>query len=147
MVISGRFSRFAGTAVERDFVEAPSQMLEEWCWQPASLARMSKHYVTGEPIAQELVDKLIASKNANAGHLNCRQLLFGLFDQRIHGTPDPAWVDGTVPLADEYARLSLETMGIPATAETCMPASFGHLAGGYDAQCLLCVISLSIELF
>jgi thimet oligopeptidase len=78
--------------------------------------------------------QLIASKNANAGHLNSRQLVFGLFDQTIHGTPEPTWPDGAPPLAESFAQIQAEVMGIPATAGTCMPASFGHLAGGYDAQ-------------
>ena len=51
------------------------------------------------------VEKIIASKNANAGFFNKRQLVFGLFDQRIHGIPDPAWEDGKPPLAEEMAKL------------------------------------------
>ena len=51
------------------------------------------------------MEKIIASKNANAGFFNKRQLVFGLFDQRIHGIPDPAWEDGKPPLAEEMAKL------------------------------------------
>ena len=72
---------FAGTAVERDFVEAPSQMLENWCWCPEALARMSAHHETGAPIPQELVDALLRSRNANAGVFNMRQIVLGTFDQ------------------------------------------------------------------
>ena len=53
----------------------------------------------------EQVEKIIASKNANAGFFNKRQLVFGLFDQRIHGIPDPAWEDGKPPLAEEMSKL------------------------------------------
>lgn len=118
---------FAGTRVERDFVEAPSQMLENWCWQPKALARMSRHYESGEPIPEALMSALIRSRNANAGVLNMRQVTLATFDQAIHTSP-------AADTADVLSKLSAALMEIPATEGTNMAATFGHLAGGYDAQ-------------
>ena len=70
--------------MERDFVEAPSQMLENWCWEEASLRRMSAHYQDGSPIPDNLLKSLLASRKANAGIFNLRQILLGTFDQNIH---------------------------------------------------------------
>ncbi|PIK41798.1 putative thimet oligopeptidase-like [Apostichopus japonicus] len=121
------FPMFSGTRVERDFVEAPSQMLENWCWQSESLSRMSGHYKDGSQIPDEMVQKLVKAKNANAGVFNLRQILLGTFDQVIH----------TSEKADTYSiyrKLSDEILGIPATEGTNMCATFAHLADGYDAQ-------------
>jgi thimet oligopeptidase len=148
---------FAGTRVERDFVEAPSQcvsrprprppflhpppsflmqspllllarrMLENWCWQPAALKRMSGHHKTRAPIPEELLDALLASRNANSGLLNMRQITLASFDQAIH-TVDRA------DTAEVLAKLSDDLMTIPTTNGTNMGATFGHMGGGYDAQ-------------
>eukprot|EP00743_Colponemidia_sp_Colp-15_P005899 GILK01006341.1.p1 GENE.GILK01006341.1~~GILK01006341.1.p1 ORF type:complete len:710 (+),score=127.31 GILK01006341.1:222-2132(+) len=123
------FAKFAGTAVERDFVEAPSQMLENWCWQPESLQLLSGHYEDASlKLPVDMLNRLVASKEANAGILNKRQLLFGLLDQELHSGKTVA---STV---DILQRLHKEVMGIEMTPGTNFAASFGHLAGGYDAQ-------------
>ena len=79
-----KYARFHGTNVETDFVEAPSQMLENWCFDAAALRKLSKHYKTGEAIPAELVQAIVRSKNVNSGLLNLRQIFFGLFDMQMH---------------------------------------------------------------
>ncbi len=118
--------RFAGTSVERDFVEAPSQMLENWCWEVEPLERLSRHVETGESIPAALVEKLIAAKNANVGLLTCRQLFFGIFDQTIHSRR-------TSSTAEVLRELHTTVMRVPMTPGTNFAGSFGHMCG-YDAQ-------------
>ena len=98
---------FAGTRVERDFVEAPSQMLENWCWQPAALARMSAHHQTGEPIPDALMAALLASRNANSGILNMRQIVLASFDQAIHTSPSADTAAVLDRISAELLQLSL----------------------------------------
>lgn len=120
-------SYFAGTRVERDFVEAPSQMLERFCFRPEVLLRISKHVKTGEKMPSELVQKIVAAKEANVGLLSKRQFVFALYDQRLHS-------QGEADTASEFAWAMKEVLGIEATPDTNFGASFGHLAGGYSAR-------------
>ncbi|XP_065833930.1 thimet oligopeptidase-like [Oscarella lobularis] len=121
------YAMFSGTRVERDFVEAPSQMLENWCWEKESLARMSKHYKDGSSIPEEMMEKLVASRNANTGVHNARQITFGLFDQIIH-------TGGKCDVVDTFSKVQRDVFHVPASSGTSFPATFEHLAGGYDAQ-------------
>lgn len=122
-----KFSRFSGTSVERDFVEAPSQMLENWCWDKETLQTISKHYLTGESLPSETIDKMIAAKNVCSGLLNLRQIFLGIFDQTIHSRD-------SVNVVELWPQLYESITTIPCTPGTCQAASFGHMVGGYDAK-------------
>ncbi|KAK2705101.1 hypothetical protein QYM36_017217 [Artemia franciscana] len=121
------FKKFSGTRVERDFVEAPSQMLENWCWQEEPLKRMSGHYKTGEPLPSDLMATLRASRLANAAGFNLRQIILATFDQKVHTET----VTDTEKLFSDLYKTILDVETIPGTN---FAGTFNHLASGYPAQ-------------
>lgn len=121
-----KYGRFSGSSVARDFVEAPSQMLENWVWNPQVLAKLSAHYKDpSKTLPPELLQKMLAAKNVNSGLVNLRQLFFASIDQAYHAQPPK---DTTAV----YAKLMKEVSLIPMSAGTHPEASFGHLMG-YDS--------------
>jgi thimet oligopeptidase len=118
--------RFAGFDTEWDFVEAPSQIMEHWMWQPEVLQRFARHHETGEPIPDDLVERLVAARDLNIGLATMRQIFLGTFDLNLHATPDPVDIDAAT-------RDAYKLTGFPFFEGTHFGASFGHLMGGYDA--------------
>ncbi|MDH3247412.1 MAG: Zn-dependent oligopeptidase [Acidimicrobiia bacterium] len=117
--------RFSGTSVERDFVEAPSQIMEHWTWKPDVLQRFARHHETAEPIPEDLVDKLVAAKNLNIALMKLRQMTYGTLDMNLHGPNSDRDLDRALRDANTVSLL-------PTHEGTFFPASFGHLFG-YDA--------------
>jgi thimet oligopeptidase len=117
--------RFSGTSVERDFVEAPSQIMEHWTWKPDVLQRFARHHETGEPIPEDLVDRLVAAKNLNVALTKLRQMTYGTLDMKLHGPNSDRDLDKAL---EDASAISL----LPMHEGTFFPASFGHMFG-YDA--------------
>lgn len=127
VLTKARYATFSGTSVKTDYVEAPSQMLENWVWEEASLKRLSGHYLdTTKPLPKEQIDRLIAAKLVNSGLRYLRQLAFAKLDIDYHTSPS---VDSTAI----YAKHMKDVMLIPIQEGTQPQASFGHLMGGYDS--------------
>ena len=119
--------------VEWDAVELPSQFMENWCYDVATVydAGMAKHYETGEPLPRELFDKLCEQKTFQAGMGMCRQLFFGALDIELHHRYDPT---GEPSPFDVQQALSKDYTVIPPLPEDRFLCGFGHIfAGGYAA--------------
>jgi Zn-dependent oligopeptidase len=118
-----------GTAmpqVEEDFIEAVSQIMENWAWEPAILERIGRHVETGEPMPAALARRLAASRHVNLGVHYLRWFgMYAEFDVLVHG---PVAVD-----LDEALRRADALRGLPFVEGTFWPAAFGHIVGGYDA--------------
>ncbi|ELU36497.1 metallopeptidase MepB [Rhizoctonia solani AG-1 IA] len=128
-----RFGRFHGTSVARDFVEAPSQMLENWCWEPEVLKKMSSHYEKKEPLSDELIKKLIDSRYVNVGLFYLRQIFFGKFDIKVH-TQDTQGAKADHDYSTLWGKLREETSLVKSgSSATHGQATFAHITGGYDA--------------
>ena len=130
MLTEGRYESLCGTNVARDFVELPSQIMENWAYEPEFLQSFAKHYKTGETIPAELIEKISASRNYNAAYLQVRQLNFGILDM--------AWHDQKT-MSDkptvEFEKSVLSRMAVlPDVPGTAISTSITHLfSGGYAA--------------
>lgn len=153
------YSRFHGTNTVRDFVEAPSQMLENWCWTPSQLRSLSHHYShltpeyrkaweesagsgskqPPETIPDDLIDSIIKTKHVNDALANLRQLHFGTFDMRVHEPETHEETEKThySEIYNEMRHDICHLDGPEAFGEGYSwgngEATFGHLIGGYDA--------------
>jgi Zn-dependent oligopeptidase len=114
-------------ALRQDFGEAPSQMLENWMWEPSVLSRVSRHYATGKPLPDSLIRRMLALKHFRDGFTGTSQAFYSAYDLALHtsgSSVDP------LPL---WNRLARELTPLPDPEGSLGPASFGHLMGGYDA--------------
>ena len=124
------YNSLSGTSVSWDFVELPSQVLENWCYEKEALELFAKHYETGEVIPMEYVEKIKESASFHEGMQTLRQLSFGFLDMKWHGQ-DPSDISSVKDFEkDAFASTKL----YPDVEENCMSTAFGHIfQGGYSA--------------
>lgn len=124
------YNSLSGTSVSWDFVELPSQVLENWCYEKEALELFAKHYKTGEVIPMEYVEKIKESASFHEGMQTLRQLSFGFLDMKWHGQ-DPSDISSVKDFEkDAFASTKL----YPDVEENCMSTAFGHIfQGGYSA--------------
>ena len=130
MLAKGEYESMNGTSVYRDFVELPSQIMENWATEKEYLDMWAVHYQTGEAIPAELVEKIVAAKNYLAAYGNVRQLSFGMSDM--------AWHTMTEPYEGEIEPFEMKAMApvqvTPVVEGTAMAPAFTHIfSGGYAA--------------
>jgi Zn-dependent oligopeptidase len=121
-----RYPRFSAAETEWDFVEAPSQIMEHWVWDPSVLGRFARHYRTGEPLPPDLAEKMGAARYINVGIRYTRQVFFGTMDLVLH-------TSGPAPDLDAVIRDAFAVSQMAYPEGTFMLGRFGHFMGGYDA--------------
>ncbi|BDB56686.1 M3 family metallopeptidase [Flavobacterium ammonificans] len=130
MLANTTYPSLSGTSVFWDFVELPSQVMENWCYEPEALALFAKHYETGEIIPQEFVEKIKESASFLEGMATLRQLSFGLLDMAFHSNNPTEIMD-----IKAFEKATFEGTSLyPVVAENCMSVSFSHIfQGGYSS--------------
>ena len=130
MMARGTYPSLTGTSVYWDFVELPSQILENWCYEPEALALFAKHYETGELLPKEYVDRIVESQQFMEGYATLRQLNFGYLDMTYHGLTEP--MEGSV--ADFERSATADTQLFSPVEGTLSSTAFSHIfQGGYSA--------------
>ena len=130
MLANTIYPSLSGTSVYWDFVELPSQVMENWCYEPEALALFAKHYETGEVIPQQYVQKIKESASFQEGMATLRQISFGLLDMAFHSNNPNAITD-----VKDFEKTTFENTTLyPDVAENCMSVSFSHIFnGGYSS--------------
>ena len=130
MLANTVYPSLSGTSVFWDFVELPSQIMENWCYEPEALALFAKHYQTNEIIPQHYVEKIKESATFQEGMATLRQVSFGLLDMAFHSN-DPSDINDI----KTFESTVMEGMSLyPDVAENCMSVAFSHIfAGGYSS--------------
>jgi len=130
MLANTTYPSLSGTSVYWDFVELPSQVLENWCYEKETLDLFAKHYKTGEKIPADLIAKIKAASNFLEGLATLRQLGFGLLDMQWH-TQEPSKIKN---VKNFEKQAFADTQLYPDVAENCMSTAFSHIfQGGYSA--------------
>lgn len=131
MLANTTYPSISGTSVFWDFVELPSQVLENWCYEKEALELFATHYETGEVIPMDLIEKIKASATFHEGMQTLRQLSFGLLDMSWHANEAPE----TINSVKAHEQKAFENTKLyPDVAENCMSTSFSHIfQGGYSS--------------
>jgi len=130
MLANTTYPSLSGTSVFWDFVELPSQVMENWCYEKEALELFATHYETGEVIPMELVEKIKDSATFHEGMQTLRQLSLGLLDMSWH-SQDPTSIKSVKTYEDDVFK---NTSLYPKTKETCISTSFSHIfQGGYSS--------------
>jgi oligopeptidase A len=130
MLANTMYNSLSGTSVSWDFVELPSQILENWCFEKEALELFAKHYETGETIPMKYVEKIKESASFHEGMQTLRQLSFGLLDMQWHGQ-NPTKITSVKEFENNGFS---DTKLYPDVAENCMSTAFSHIfQGGYSA--------------
>jgi len=130
MLANTTYNSLSGTSVSWDFVELPSQVLENWCFEKEALELFAKHYETGEIIPMKYVEKIKESASFHEGMQTLRQLSFGLLDMKWH-SEDPSKITSIKEFENDAFA---ETKLYPDVAENAMSTAFSHIfQGGYSA--------------
>ena len=143
ILAEGRYSSLTGTNVSRDFVELPSQIMENWAFEPEFLDTFARHFETGEALPDTLINKIVEAKNYNAAYAQVRQLQFGILDMAWHtlkGGSESRGGLGDLKTMQELGTIAFEKEAlkssnvIPSIPEACISTSFSHIfSGGYSA--------------
>ena len=130
IMAQGRYPSMTGTSVDHDFVELPSQIMENWAYEKDYLNTFAKHYQTGAPLPDSLIAKIKASKNYLSAYYHMRQLQFGILDMNYHTQTKP--IEGEIIKFEKDALKTTDVL--PTVPECIISTSFSHIfSGGYAA--------------